>query len=60
MGGEHTVGDEGSSIGKSLAVLPGAVVVHVEGVDGGRGREVATVETQSDASVGDVGLLAIG
>lgn len=55
-----TIGDEAGSVGKGLAVAPGAVAAHVEGVDGGGGREVAAVETEGDAGVGDVGLLAIG
>lgn len=59
MGTERTIGNEGSSVGKSLAVLPGAVLVHVERVDRGGGREVAAIESQGDAGIGDVGLLAI-
>jgi hypothetical protein len=55
-----TVGDEGGGVGKGLAVAPGAVAAHVEGVDGGRGREVTAVETEGNAGVGDVGLLAVG
>lgn len=54
-----TVGDEGGSVGKGLAVAPGAVAAYVEGVDGGWGREVAAVEAEGDAGVSDVGLFAI-
>lgn len=54
------VGDEGGDVGKGLAVAPGAVPVDVELVDrGGRG-EVAAVEAEGDARVGDVGALAVG
>lgn len=57
--GVDTVGDEAGSVGKGLAVAPGAVAAHVEGVDGGGGREVAAVEAEGDTGVGDIGLLAI-
>ena len=60
MGIERTIGDEGSSVGEGLAVLPGTVLVHVERVDRGGRREVAAVESQGDAGVGDVGLVTVG
>jgi hypothetical protein len=60
MGIERTIGDERSSVGKGLAVLPGTVLVHVERVDRGGRREVAAVESQGDAGVGDVGLVTVG
>jgi hypothetical protein len=54
------VGEEGGDVGKGLAVAPGAVVADVERVDGGGGGEVAAVEAEGDARVGDVGSLAVG
>lgn len=59
MGRERTIRDEGSSICKGLAVLEGSILVHVEGIDRGGRREVAAVESQRNASVGNVSLLAI-
>lgn len=59
IGRERTIGDEGSSVGKSLAILPSTILAHVERVDRGGRREVAAVESKSNASVGDVGLVAI-
>lgn len=59
MGRELTIGDERSSVGKGLAVLEGTVFVHVEGIDRCGRREVAAEETQRNASVGDISLLAV-
>lgn len=59
MGEDRTIGNEGGSVGKGLAVLEGAVLVHVERVDRCGRREVAAVKSQGNASVGDVGFLAI-
>lgn len=59
MGIVRTIGNEGGSVGKGLAVLEGTVFVHVERVDRCGRREVAAVKSQSNASVGDVGFLAI-
>jgi hypothetical protein len=57
--GMHTVWDERSYVGKSLAVLKGTILVHVERVNGGGGGKVTAVEAKSDASVGDIDTLSI-
>lgn len=59
MGRERTIGNEGSSVCKGLAVLEGTIVVHVERVDRGGRRKVPAVKAQRNASVGNVRLLAV-
>lgn len=54
-----TIRDERSNVSKGLAVLKSTVLVHVKRVNRGRRRQIATVETEGDAGVGDVDLLSI-
>ena len=59
MEADLTIGDERSNVSKSLAVLKSTILVHVEGVNRGGRRKVATVETEGDAGVCNIDLLSI-